>query len=370
MLIHLVCATAALLLFSSVVPAADLRIGEPAPSLNLERTIPAGGYSNLESLRGKSVVIEFWATWCGYCIEEIPHLNALAEKFRAVQFISITDEQASVVEPFLTKRPIYGQVAFDRNGSTFKAYGIEGRPQTVLIDKNGVVRGILHPTQLTEVVMDDFLAGRPLSPVPLRRSLHILEENSTEPLFAVILRPARRKGGNFNLNPGYVQGEGISLRGILAYAYSIYGTRLEGTSDLLDTRYDFCVSLPQGRTDEPLVLRDALQRTFDLKFHWEKRAVDALVLTAVNPKLHELKSLGPTVYSFAGSLERRLKRSVVDETGLRGYYAIEQPPDDHGIEQFVREQLGLQLSPAKRTIEVLVLDSLKLPVVGVTLPGR
>jgi len=364
------CAAATVLLFASILPGQDLKVGEPAPSLSLERTIPSGGQSNWESLRGKPVVIEFWATWCGYCIEEIPRLNALAEKFRDAQFISITDEPASLVEPFLAKRPIHGQVALDRNGSTFKAYGIEGRPQTVLVDKNGVVCGILYPTQLTEGVMDDFVAVRPISPVPLRRSLHILNENTTEPSFAVILRPARKKGGIVSLNPGYVQGEGISLKVILAYAYSIYGTRLEGTSDLLDTRYDFCVSLPNGRTDEPLVLRDALQRTFDLKVHWEKREVDALVLTAVGPKLRELKSLGPTVNSFAGSLEARLKRYVVDETELRGYYAIEQPPDDQGIERFVRERLGLQLSPAKRTIEVLVVDSLELPAVGVTLPGR
>ncbi|MGD0500951.1 MAG: redoxin family protein [Bryobacteraceae bacterium] len=365
----LLCA-ATFLLFSSLLPGQDLKVGEPAPSLSLDRTIPAGGQPNWESLSGNPVVIEFWATWCGYCIEEIPHLNALAEKYRDVRFISITDEQASLVEPFLAKRPIQGQVALDRNGSTFKAYGIEGRPQTILVDKTGVLRGILYPTQLTEAVMEDFLAGRPLSPVPLRRGLHILEENTVEPSFAVILRPARKKGGDLNQNPGYVQGDSVSLKRILAYAYSTYFTRLEGTSELLDIRYDFCVSVPQGRDDEPLILRDALQRTFNLKAHWEKREVDALVLTAVNPKLRELKSLGPTVNSFAGIIEARLKRYVVDETGLRGYYAIEQPPDDQEIEQFVRDQLGLLLSPAKRTIELLVVDSLELPTVGVTLPGR
>lgn len=353
--------TAALLLFSSVALGQDLKPGEPAPSLTLERTIPAGGYSNWESLKGKPVVIEFWATWCSWCIEEIPHLNKLAEKFRDVQFISITDEQISIVEPFLAKRPVFGEVALDHGGSTFKAYGIEGRPQTVLVDRNGVVRGVMHPAQLTEAVMDDWLAGRPVSPVPLRRTLHILEDNTTEPAFAVIIRPARKRGGNFTLNPSYVQGDGVTLKSILAYAYSTYQTRLEGTTDLLDTRYDFCVALPQGMTGEPLILREALERTFKLRVHWERREVDALVLTAVNPKLRELKGLGPTVDHFAANLEWQLKRYVVDETGLAGYYAIDYPPNYQGIEQFVREHLGLELSPAKRTIEVLVLDSLELP---------
>ncbi len=364
------CAIAALAVFSCSIAAQDLEVGKPAPSLNLERTIPATRRPSLETLTGKPTVIEFWATWCGYCIQEIPHLNALADKFGDVRFLSITDEQPSTVEPFLAKRPISGEVGMDRNGSTFKAYGIEGRPQTVLVDKDGVVRGILYPTQLTVAVLENFIAGRPLNPNPLRRGLRILEENTTEPLFAVILRPATRKGGNLNLNPGYAQGDGLTLRTILTYAFSTYATRLESSYDLLDTRYDFCVSLPQGGNDEPLLLREALQRAFKLKVHWDKREVDALVLTAPDPKVPELKSLGPTMFTFVGGLEWRLKRFVVDETGLRGYYRFEQPPDDESIEQFLKDNLGLQLSPAKRTVEMLVVDSLELPEVGVTLPGR
>jgi hypothetical protein len=173
-----------------------------------------------------------------------------------------------------------------------------------------------------------------------------------------------------NLNPGYAQGEGLTLRTILTYAFSTYATRLESSSDLLDTRYDFCVSLPQGGNDEPLLLRKALQRAFKLKFHWDKREVNALILTAPNPKMTELKSLGPTMFTFVGGLEWRLKQFVVDETGLRGYYRFEQPPDDERIEQFLKDNLGLQLAPAKRRVAILVVDSFELPEVGVTLPGR
>jgi len=363
-------AAAVLAVLSCSVLAQNLEVGKPAPELNLERTIPAGRSLTLESLKGRPTVIEFWATWCGYCIQEIPHLNALAGKFGNVRFLSITDEQPSTVEPFLAKHPISGEIGIDRDRSTFKAFGIEGRPQTVLVDKDGVVRGILYPTQITAAVLENFIAGRPLDPTPLRRGLRIFEENTTEPLFAVVLRPATKKGGNLNLNPGYVQGEGLPLRTILTYAFSTYATRLESSSDLLDTRYDFCVSLPKGGNDEPLLLREALQRAFKLKFHWDKREVGALVLTAPDPKIPELKSLGPTMFMFVGSLEWRLKRFVVDETGLRGYYRFEQPPDGQDIGQFLKDHLGLQLSPAKRTIDILVVDSLEIPDLGVTLPGR
>jgi len=363
-------ATTALAVFSCSIAAQRVEVGKPAPPVSLEQTIPAARDLTLASLKGKPTVIEFWATWCGYCIQEIPHLNALADKFRDVRFLSITDEQPSTVEPFLAKRPISGEVGIDRDGSTFKAYGIEGRPQTVLVDKDGVVRGTLYPTQLTAAVLENFISGRPLNPTPLRRGLRILEENTTEPAFAVVLRPAIRKGGILNLNPGYVQGEGLTLRTILTYAFSTYATRLESSSDLLDTRYDFCVSIPKGGNDEPLLLREALQRAFNLKVHLDKREVDALVLTAPSPKMPELKSMGPTMFTFVLDLEWRLKRFVVDETGLRGYYKFERPQDGEDIPQFLIDHLGLQLSPAKRTVEILVVDSLELPEVGVTLPGR
>src|ERR1039458_7421994 len=136
-------ATAALAVFSCSITGQNLEVGKPAPPVNLERTIPAARSLAFESVKGKPTVIEFWATWCGYCIQEIPQLNALADKFVDVRFLSITDEQPSTVEPFLAKRPISGEVGIDREGSTFKAFGIEGRPQTVLVDREGVVRAIL-----------------------------------------------------------------------------------------------------------------------------------------------------------------------------------------------------------------------------------
>jgi thiol-disulfide isomerase/thioredoxin len=350
---------ALLLALGCAVSGQDLKVGNPAPALTLESVSPAGIAPTWESLRGKPVVIEFWATWCGYCVEAIPRLNALADQFKEVEFLSISDEPAPVVEPFLAKRPIHGQVALDSGGTTFKAYGVEGRPRTVLVDKNGLVRGAMHPEQLTGAVMADFLAERTVTPVPLRRTLRTLEGNATEPLFAVMIRPATKRG-NFAINPSYVEGQGIQLKTILAYAYETYETRLEGTSELLNTRYDFLASLPTGMTGEPQILRDALERSFKLKIRRDAKEVDALVLKAANPKLKDLKSIGPTVDRLAGSLERRLKRYVVNETGLRGYYFIEQPSDDKDLEPYVRS-LGLELAPAKRTIETLVVESVELP---------
>jgi len=134
-------------------------------------------------------VIEFWSTWCGYCIAAIPYVDALIEKYPEVQFLSISDEEASAVETFLAHRPLRGIVAVDRAGSTFRAFGVESRPQTALIDSNGILRGIVRPNQITDEVMKDLIARRPISPPPFRMPPELQKSGFTAPPRAAVAGP-------------------------------------------------------------------------------------------------------------------------------------------------------------------------------------
>ncbi len=138
--------------------------GEPAPQLTLSGLLnaPVRELKSLEELKDKVVVLEFWATWCEPCVENIPHINELAEKFKdkPVVFISVTDESADDVSEFMKRMPLKSWVAPDAPASVFKSYRVFGLPHTVLIGRDLKVAAITYPTSVTEAVINDMLDGR------------------------------------------------------------------------------------------------------------------------------------------------------------------------------------------------------------------
>jgi thiol-disulfide isomerase/thioredoxin len=130
------------------------KLHAPAPPLRLEKVIgaPSGSTPDLPTLRGKVVVVEFWATWCAPCLGEIPAINALVKSLdpQKVQFLSVTDENPEKIEHFLAKKPISGWVGIDTSSSVFERYGVVSRPATIIIDPQGkVVSNSLSPDQLS-----------------------------------------------------------------------------------------------------------------------------------------------------------------------------------------------------------------------------
>lgn len=117
----------------------------PSPSFDFENH--KGGKTSLESLKGKYVYIDVWATWCGPCRAEIPHLKNLEEKFHGknVEFVSISADQIKDHDKwkqFVTDKGLQGiQLFADKSFESdfIKAYGINSIPRFILIDPKGMI---------------------------------------------------------------------------------------------------------------------------------------------------------------------------------------------------------------------------------------
>ncbi len=115
-------------------------VGKPAPSFAL-REVGTGQTIDLAQFKGKPVVLNFWATWCGPCWEEHPVLVANARALQPnVQFLGVVfqDSEEKILS-FLNQRGSAYPTVVDDRGKTAIAYGIGGVPETYFLDANGTI---------------------------------------------------------------------------------------------------------------------------------------------------------------------------------------------------------------------------------------
>jgi uncharacterized protein (TIGR03435 family) len=382
-----------LLLFSLALAAAASaaglpETGKPAPPLSMAQVMqsPAGTNATWETLKGTPVVLEFWATWCGGCVEGIPHLNRLADQYKSARFISITDEEPELVARFLKQYPISGWVGIDRGTATFDAYGMTGRPQTVLVDASGIVRAVGPPTELTSALMEDFLAARPIRMSSNAQPQKL--QDRPNPHFEIMIRPAApvsvsgySSGAQMKYGDG-MAGFGLTLKRMASIAWRVSESRVEGPEWSGKTGYDMALTFP-GVTPEQGAeqLQHALALTFQMKAHKEAREVDAYVLRRIagtEPKLTRastagrsrwgnpgnVKLVGTPVGALTTLIDRTLKLPAFDETGIAGNFDMEltwDPAKPETLIDAIRSQLGLELVKTRRPLDYLVIDSAVRP---------
>jgi thiol-disulfide isomerase/thioredoxin len=134
------------------------QLDKPAPVF----AINDGQHSvDLAKLRGHVVLVNFWATWCAPCIEELPSLELMQQELPQVQVVAIdSSDSLDGYQRFLTRRPVKLLTVFDAKPTpTSNAlYGSFAYPETYVIDKNGVVRRkFIGPQEWTSPEILDYL---------------------------------------------------------------------------------------------------------------------------------------------------------------------------------------------------------------------
>lgn len=115
-------------------------IGEKASDFNLKDV--KGGVFNLSSLRGRVVILNFWATWCPPCRAEMPSLNNLYREFRNIglEVVAVsTDRSVSPVREYLSKNPLDIKVLIDSDNRVSRQYKVFSIPTSFIIDRNGII---------------------------------------------------------------------------------------------------------------------------------------------------------------------------------------------------------------------------------------
>jgi thiol-disulfide isomerase/thioredoxin len=126
-------------------PAVASNSTGPAPAFQL----PARGGQevNLAQFKGQVVMINFWATWCGPCRQEMPLLEGIYKKYKPMGFTMIgvnVEPDPAAAEAWLAKQPpVTFPIAFDTDSAVSKLYKVNGMPNSVIIDRQGNVR-LLH----------------------------------------------------------------------------------------------------------------------------------------------------------------------------------------------------------------------------------
>jgi cytochrome c biogenesis protein CcmG/thiol:disulfide interchange protein DsbE len=125
-----------------VDPAVGPGVGRMAPDFTLQTL--DGGTFRLSEQRGKPVVLNFWATWCGPCQNELPAVQKAAAHFGDdVVFVGVDQgEKADVVQSFADKLGLTFTIPMDGDGAVGYDYNVQGLPTTFFIDRHGVVKSL------------------------------------------------------------------------------------------------------------------------------------------------------------------------------------------------------------------------------------
>jgi uncharacterized protein (TIGR03435 family) len=374
---------------ASPVPDTTFRLGDSLPPLEVSLVFSGFPDKTLQwqSLQGKVVVLEFWATWCVPCVEGIPHLNKLAQELSSdpVVFISVAvQDDPDAVTAFLKKTPLSGWSAFaeDKIHSQFQIYSY---PQTYLLDTQGHIAAITEPEFLNADAIRRVLHGQPAN-------LHLKDitqgdlewdKHSNESADALAHRAIVQRTSRANCVIGLQPGgsfvaDGCSARMLIQWAFEAkpWNISYSDSLGLSSGNFQVAVRIP-GASDSEVLLaaQDAITKALHLCAHWDEKnrvvyvlrrapAAGPLLTTSKSSKASGLKKADDGIESLADPdlkhlredfLAWQVQADVIMDPSLSGAYDWHLNRNDN-LDAVLLRDLGLTLAKTTRPTKVLVIE--------------
>jgi len=380
------------LLLVSNFTFAQIKKGDHVPDFDFEMVNTSKKTIKLSSLKGKLVWLEFWATWCGACIEAMPHVVALQQKYKdQLQVIAVGNEPVERIAQFLKVKPIDLSFAVDTAELLKKYFPYRLIPHSVLIGADGKLVSYSNTEQITVKVIDSLLKGQQ---VHLEDKKDNFSTDYVRDYFYAddkikhrVLWQAQIKGAGGMLfshfdNPAFSGRRltfiNVSLSSIFREAFGDfpYGRTIDSLGTLAEGV--FCLDIIVDKKSKlHETLKRALAEKYKVDAKIQKQTKEVFVLSIVDPpKFAQVKrntdgsrsyfarhgaidQKGITLADFATFLESfgSLRKLVIDESGNTELLDLKFnfQPENKDILLKILADMGLGLTPAIRTVDVLSL---------------
>lgn len=371
------------------------KIGMKSPDLEFTRILNFKNASaKLSDFESKVVLIDFWATWCAPCIESFPHLEELQNKFSAdLQVITVTGESEDRITKFLGKRKVSLPIVIDTKGELANLFPHRTISHTIIIDKDGIIRAITTPSEISEEIIKKVISNEPIS---ISEKREVMDFDPTKPLsgkenfiYQITVTPFMEglnsfsnstggKGGYANRRIMAINQHAKALFEI-AYQFSYLQTIVEiNDRNSFDWNNQICFDLivPESIGDQRFKI---MQQQLDILFNYNAKVEDRIKPVKVLRIIHGEKANlipsdgGEKMTSSSGKglsmknselqiladfLASQFNKPVIDETGLSGLYNVELDWYNENPDQIHQElkKLGLELVDEELNIEVLVIS--------------
>jgi uncharacterized protein (TIGR03435 family) len=301
---------------------------EAVPDFTLSLLNASSTVTSLSALKGKVVVIEFWATWCGACISAMPHLNELQAKFPdKLRIISVSSESPQRIRKFLARRPSNIWFASDTADIVADIFPHQLIPHTVVISTDSKLVSNTSPELLTEEVIEKLSRNQPVT-LTEKKDVMLSYEQLLENSFHADDSVSER----FMIQPSIKGAPGFSTTYLDNKIFN--GRRLTAINCDISTLYRIAFGdFPYHRTVDKIPAAEKKSYCLDIIVKDKGQLQPRLQkeLTAIFNISAVIKNEIKDVYVLKVVDNEKLKTIPLNTSGKRTYYARHGEVDQQGM---------------------------------------